>query len=333
VRRVPAAGVGGGRAPTDSHFKSGARARRGAASRRLPRRTAHHQRSRARRAGPAAARAGGVHHGRGHAGHCAGGADDARRASAGWARPRWRAACASTGTTVRARQRGRPGSRCAMLPTLASLGDRGSLDVVGALARLPAELDRAMRRLRKHGAADVRAAVHEVELLLLDGRLRERVAAAPPTVDGLATVARDYAPRAVQAGGGRARRDRGPRGRGRGPAGAGGDDGRRRRGAAARRDLDRRAPERPDRAGGVRARRRGSGRRGRGLAGGGGDRRRRRADRGRRGARAARLGPPRRSRDRRRAERRPAATVRVNPAAVAVEHSRRRRDTASDTGR
>lgn len=83
--------------------------------------------------------------------------------------------------------------RVAMLPTLASLGDRGSLDVVGALARLPAELDRAMRRLRKHGAADVRAAVHEVELLLLDGRLRERVAAAPPTVDGLATVARDYA--------------------------------------------------------------------------------------------------------------------------------------------
>ena len=89
-----------------------------------------------------------------------------------------------------------PGSavgRVAMLPTLASLGDRGSLDVVGALARLPAELDRAMRRLRKHGDADVRAAVHEVELLLLDGRLHERVAKAPPTIDGLATVARDYA--------------------------------------------------------------------------------------------------------------------------------------------
>lgn len=89
-----------------------------------------------------------------------------------------------------------PGSavaRATILPTLASLGDRGELDIAGALARLPTDLDRARRRLRKHGDADTLAALTEVELLLLDGRLHERVAAAPPTLAGLATVARDYA--------------------------------------------------------------------------------------------------------------------------------------------
>ena len=84
-------------------------------------------------------------------------------------------------------------ARAAIVPTLAALGDRGTLDVAGALARLPADLSRAMRRLRKHGDAEARAAIDAIELLLLDGRLHERIAAAAPTVDGLATVARDYA--------------------------------------------------------------------------------------------------------------------------------------------
>ena len=89
-----------------------------------------------------------------------------------------------------------PGSavaRATILPTLAALGERGELDIAGALARLPTDLERARRRLRKHGDADTVAALVEIELLLLDGRLHERVAAAPQTVAGLATVARDYA--------------------------------------------------------------------------------------------------------------------------------------------
>ncbi|MBK9035263.1 MAG: hypothetical protein IPL61_29085 [Myxococcales bacterium] len=92
-----------------------------------------------------------------------------------------------------------PGSavaRATILPTLAALGERGDLDIAGALARLPTDLERARRRLRKHGDADAQVALAEVELSSLDGRLHERVAAAPPTVAGPATVARGLHARA-----------------------------------------------------------------------------------------------------------------------------------------
>ncbi|HVK73685.1 MAG TPA: GAF domain-containing protein [Kofleriaceae bacterium] len=83
--------------------------------------------------------------------------------------------------------------RVAVLPTLASLVDRGALDVIAALDRLPEELDRTIRRVRKSGDAEAIRAVDDVVLMISDGRLRERLAATPPTAPGLYAVARDYA--------------------------------------------------------------------------------------------------------------------------------------------
>ncbi len=83
--------------------------------------------------------------------------------------------------------------RVAVLPTLASLVDRGPIDVMAAFDRLPAELDRVVKRVRKSGDVEAVRAVDDVALMICDGRLRERLAAAPANAAGLYAVARDYA--------------------------------------------------------------------------------------------------------------------------------------------
>lgn len=84
-------------------------------------------------------------------------------------------------------------ARASILPTLASLEARKPVDVLRGLDLIPGELDRAIKRIRKSGDAAAIRAVAELELLWLDARLRERLAAAPATVTGLYAVAREYA--------------------------------------------------------------------------------------------------------------------------------------------
>lgn len=84
-------------------------------------------------------------------------------------------------------------ARASILPTLASLEARKPIDIMRGLDALPAELDRAIKRIRKSGDVAAIRAVAELELLWLDARLRERLAAAPATVTGLYAVAREYA--------------------------------------------------------------------------------------------------------------------------------------------
>lgn len=84
-------------------------------------------------------------------------------------------------------------ARASILPTLASLEARKPIDITRGLDALPEELDRAIKRIRKSGDAPAIRAVAELELLWLDARLRERLAAAPATVTGLYAVAREYA--------------------------------------------------------------------------------------------------------------------------------------------
>jgi phosphotransferase system enzyme I (PtsP) len=84
-------------------------------------------------------------------------------------------------------------SRASILPTLASLEARKPVDVIRGLDLIPEELDRAIKRIRKSGDTAAVRAVAELELLWLDARLRERLAAAPATVTGLYAVAREYA--------------------------------------------------------------------------------------------------------------------------------------------
>ncbi|HUQ03280.1 MAG TPA: GAF domain-containing protein [Kofleriaceae bacterium] len=84
-------------------------------------------------------------------------------------------------------------ARASILPTLASLETRKPIDIMRGLDLIPEELDRAIKRIRKSGDAAAIRAVAELELLWLDARLRERLAAAPATVTGLYAVAREYA--------------------------------------------------------------------------------------------------------------------------------------------
>jgi phosphotransferase system enzyme I (PtsP) len=84
-------------------------------------------------------------------------------------------------------------ARAAILPNLAALDARRTLDIARGLERLPGELERAIKRVRKTGDAAATRAVSELELLWLDARLRERLAESAPTVAGLAAVAREYA--------------------------------------------------------------------------------------------------------------------------------------------
>ncbi len=84
-------------------------------------------------------------------------------------------------------------ARAAVLPTLASLEARKPIDILRGLDRLSAELVRAIKRIRKRGDIEAMRAVAELELLWLDAHLRERLAAAAPTVNGLYAVAREYA--------------------------------------------------------------------------------------------------------------------------------------------
>jgi phosphotransferase system, enzyme I, PtsP len=84
-------------------------------------------------------------------------------------------------------------ARASILPTLASLEARRPIDIMRGLDALPEELDRAIKRIRKSGDTPAIRAVAELELLWLDARLRERLAAAPATVTGLYAVAREYA--------------------------------------------------------------------------------------------------------------------------------------------
>ena len=84
-------------------------------------------------------------------------------------------------------------ARASILPTLASLEARKPIDIRRGLDALPGELDRAIKRIRKAGDVAAARAVAELELLWLDARLRERLAAAPSTVTGLYAVAREYA--------------------------------------------------------------------------------------------------------------------------------------------
>ena len=84
-------------------------------------------------------------------------------------------------------------ARAAVLPTLAALDARRALDIARGLDRLPGELERAIKRVRKVGNAAATAAVNQLEPLWLDARLRSRLAASAPTVAGLTAVAREYA--------------------------------------------------------------------------------------------------------------------------------------------
>jgi phosphotransferase system enzyme I (PtsP) len=84
-------------------------------------------------------------------------------------------------------------ARASILPTLASLETRKPIDIMRGLDALPEELDRAIKRIRKSGNVPAILAVAQLELLWLDARLRERLAAAPATVTGLYAVAREYA--------------------------------------------------------------------------------------------------------------------------------------------
>lgn len=84
-------------------------------------------------------------------------------------------------------------ARASILPTLASLETRKPIDIMRGLDALPEELDRAIKRIRKSGDVPAILAVAQLELLWLDARLRERLAAAPATVTGLYAVAREYA--------------------------------------------------------------------------------------------------------------------------------------------
>ena len=84
-------------------------------------------------------------------------------------------------------------ARASIVPTLASLEARKAIDIRLGLDALPGELDRAIKRIRRTGDAAAMRAVAELELLWLDARLRERLAAAAPTVTGLYAVAREYA--------------------------------------------------------------------------------------------------------------------------------------------
>ncbi|MCL4225903.1 MAG: GAF domain-containing protein [Myxococcales bacterium] len=84
-------------------------------------------------------------------------------------------------------------ARAAPLPTLTALEARRHVDIGRGLDRMPAEVERALRRVRKGGDAAAARAVAALEPLWLDARLRERVVAAAPTVSGLCAVARAYA--------------------------------------------------------------------------------------------------------------------------------------------
>lgn len=84
-------------------------------------------------------------------------------------------------------------ARAAVLPNLAALDGRRRLDISRGLDRLPGELERAIKRIRKSGDLAAMRALGELELLWLDARLRERLAGAAPTVAGLTMVAREYA--------------------------------------------------------------------------------------------------------------------------------------------
>jgi phosphotransferase system enzyme I (PtsP) len=84
-------------------------------------------------------------------------------------------------------------ARASVLPNLAALDARRHLDIARGLDRLPGELERVIKRIRKSGDAAAIRALAELELLWLDARLRERLAGAAPTVAGLTAVAREYA--------------------------------------------------------------------------------------------------------------------------------------------
>lgn len=92
--------------------------------------------------------------------------------------------------------------RVAVIPTLTGLPESSSVDPIdlgGALDRLRGDLERASRRLRGEQDAEVRRALDNLELALVDQRFRERLLSGTSSIGqggvlgALRGVARDYA--------------------------------------------------------------------------------------------------------------------------------------------
>jgi len=86
--------------------------------------------------------------------------------------------------------------RIAVMPTLTGLPEHeGAVDLGAALESLRGDLERATRRLRNEQDPEIRRAVSNLELALVDQRFRERLLSgiAPAGVASLRAVAKEYA--------------------------------------------------------------------------------------------------------------------------------------------